>query len=466
MLGEIRVRTVTLRSPFRVGLLAASMLVSGGVFAADFYVDQKHPLASDSNPGTEDKPWKTLYRVEKATLKPGDTVYVKPGTYDASVGGTWNEPAINLAASGTADQPITLRALPRHGAIVNPKGNNPALGSRGRHYIVIDGFVLDNNGTKGIAVFGTSESSQVKGVVIQNNIIRNVTNSHPYDNTDGIRIEDAYGTVVRNNVIHDIRNGDMSANAAGVKMYRTTNSIVENNEIYKAATGIIDKQKGLNNIFRRNYIHDCNAVGIYMKTKSGAPTRGLKVYENIIDRCSKSALVEQNGSDAVVDNIKVYNNVFANYREAAMNPAKEAAAGKVYIWNNIFYRTTAPSVGDFFTYNDPVTTVGLMDYNMYVGGTKFVLGRYKTNRSFSSLSGWSSASGFDKHSLVGDSVFINAGSGNYKLSPGSQAINAGTSTGISTGQPMNMGAYLAGNEVIGIIPALEEPASPRLLAVE
>ena len=45
-----------------------------------FFVAQRHPRASDGNPGTEDRPWKTIGRAAKV-LEPGDRVIVKQGLY-------------------------------------------------------------------------------------------------------------------------------------------------------------------------------------------------------------------------------------------------------------------------------------------------------------------------------------------------------------------------------------------------
>ena len=50
------------------------------VFAGTYYVDRNHPVANDSNAGTEDFPWKTIvYAAEVA--RAGDTVYIKAGIY-------------------------------------------------------------------------------------------------------------------------------------------------------------------------------------------------------------------------------------------------------------------------------------------------------------------------------------------------------------------------------------------------
>jgi hypothetical protein len=71
-------------------------------------VDQAAPGAADANPGTEDKPFKTLQHAADVA-KPGDTVYVMAGVYDEKV---------VVKASGVAGQPITLRAMPRRAAVV------------------------------------------------------------------------------------------------------------------------------------------------------------------------------------------------------------------------------------------------------------------------------------------------------------------------------------------------------------
>ncbi len=72
--------------------------------AAIYYVDGDNPDAHDLNPGTEALPWKTI---SKATplLQPGDTLFIKGGTYRETV---------ILTRSGTAAQPITIQAYPGH----------------------------------------------------------------------------------------------------------------------------------------------------------------------------------------------------------------------------------------------------------------------------------------------------------------------------------------------------------------
>jgi len=72
-------------------------------------VDQKHPKASDENPGTNEKPLLTINAgLEKAN--PGDTVLVRAGLYRENV---------VIKTSGTEDNRITLRAVKGERVIVS-----------------------------------------------------------------------------------------------------------------------------------------------------------------------------------------------------------------------------------------------------------------------------------------------------------------------------------------------------------
>jgi hypothetical protein len=64
---------------------------------------------ADAQNGSEQKPWKTVTHAVKQ-LKPGDTLYLRGGTYYESV---------TVAVSGTADRPITIRSYPGELAILD-----------------------------------------------------------------------------------------------------------------------------------------------------------------------------------------------------------------------------------------------------------------------------------------------------------------------------------------------------------
>ncbi len=83
-----------------------------------FFVAQAHPDASDDNPGTEDRPWKTIGRAAKV-LEPGDRVIVRQGHYRE-----WVCPA--RGGSGPK-QMITYQAAP--GEMVIISGSEPLTGN-------------------------------------------------------------------------------------------------------------------------------------------------------------------------------------------------------------------------------------------------------------------------------------------------------------------------------------------------
>ena len=97
----------SLISTFMIVPLAWSGFSPSLLNAATFYVS---PTGSDSNPGTELSPWKSIGKAA-STLSAGDTAIV--------VNGIYTEPQIQFTKSGTASQPIVIRAQNKHQAILS-----------------------------------------------------------------------------------------------------------------------------------------------------------------------------------------------------------------------------------------------------------------------------------------------------------------------------------------------------------
>jgi hypothetical protein len=89
--------------PMRALPTASKRPLAGG---PAYYVDVK---GNDQHDGCKEKPWKTLGHASKQ-LKPGDTLYLRSGTYYESV---------TIAVRGTAEKPITIRSYPGELAILD-----------------------------------------------------------------------------------------------------------------------------------------------------------------------------------------------------------------------------------------------------------------------------------------------------------------------------------------------------------
>ncbi|MEO1725506.1 MAG: right-handed parallel beta-helix repeat-containing protein [Bacteroidota bacterium] len=68
-----------------------------------FWVDQRHPTASDANPGTREAPWRSIGRATgRGVMRPGDAVLIRAGVYREFVrpqtGGTSEDERITYAA--------------------------------------------------------------------------------------------------------------------------------------------------------------------------------------------------------------------------------------------------------------------------------------------------------------------------------------------------------------------------------
>jgi hypothetical protein len=79
MVGPEMARRITLAA-----VVGAVVGMTGNVWAATYVVDQAAPGAADSNPGTEEKPFKTVQHAADSA-KLGDTVFVMAGKYDERV---------------------------------------------------------------------------------------------------------------------------------------------------------------------------------------------------------------------------------------------------------------------------------------------------------------------------------------------------------------------------------------------
>jgi hypothetical protein len=167
-----------------VAFLFAPALAS----AATYYVSMS---GSDSNPGTQASPFKTITKAN-GTVSAGDTVHVAPGIY---TGGS------TTTKNGTASSRITYISDTRWGAKIT--GGSYGWPIKGA-YTTVDGFEVDgaSRWIAGLDGAGT-------GVIMKNNHVHHIMNNVgcPSSGGSGIHTTTYYNATnvdVIGNVVHDV----------------------------------------------------------------------------------------------------------------------------------------------------------------------------------------------------------------------------------------------------------------------
>lgn len=107
-----------------------------------WYVDRNSATASDTGPGTEATPFRTIQKAANV-VNPGDTVYVKAGTYPE---------AVTCSRSGTATSRITFKNFGNDLVTIDGGGLRGHCFDITGNYITVDGFTMKNAARTGHAM--------------------------------------------------------------------------------------------------------------------------------------------------------------------------------------------------------------------------------------------------------------------------------------------------------------------------
>jgi hypothetical protein len=466
-----------------VVVLINSSEAAGG----SFYVATS---GNDSNDGSLSAPWRTIQHAIDQ-VSPGDTIYVRSGTYQEFV-------TFHTSGSATGGY-ITLR---------NYAGETP----------VIDGTGLSVNGQVGL--FYLQDIAYIKIIGFE---LRNLTTSDANDDPAGIWVFGASHHIeIRNTVIHDIQNTAVNGNAHGIVFYGNNatasinNIVIDGNEIRKCVLGWSETLALNGNVenfvVSNNIIHDNNNIGIdfvgyedackgcgeldrvrhgscisntvYNINSSTNPAYGgdmgadgiyvdggtdIIIEKNRVYTCNIGIEVasEHQGRDSsyvTVRNNFVYNSDVTGISIGGYdanrgstkycqivnntlyhNDTTHSGSGEVCIQydtqhnsmkNNIFY---ANSQNLFISNAYTANTGNEVDYNLYYspGGANGSTWQWQ-NITYSSFSAWQAGTGNDPHSLFSTPQLVNPDSGNLHLNSNSPARDQG----------MNLGSVIQGNEDI------------------
>ena len=320
----------------RVNLLscfsAVALLAVGGsaVAATNIYVS---PTGSDSNPGTQTAPVKTITRAD-ALASAGSTVHVAAGTYYVSAPSKDNA-GIVTRKSGTASARIRFVSDVKWGAKIVVSGTGITWDSRG-NYVDIDGFQITGSGRHGLLASGAY-------LTFKNNFIHDLTVSGGCNGSGGAAI-DTYGTVgnvvIDRNIVRNIGyrfigscntiQGIYIANAnnvvtnnivsgvamAGIQQWHgATASTIVNNTTFHNKIGILLGQGdagtttgSANNYVANNVVYDNVAYGIIEMGKMGGNNR---YANNLVARSGTSWKVKGSVSGSISSD-PLFKNYLAN----------------------------------------------------------------------------------------------------------------------------------------------------------
>lgn len=377
-------------------------------FSQIFYVSSSE--GSDSNPGTENQPWATIQKAAD-TIAPGDTVYIKAGTYQRFI----------VTKSGTASSPITYKAFPgdEQKAVIT----GASLRVEGAKHIIIDGLASININSS-IAIFiDNSEYITIKNYKINkvNAVGIKCMSSSFIDIINSEISETGLGGIIGEGIYL----GQGGSSDAETFCHDVT---IRGNHLYKLRGEAVDvKDESYNVIIEGNVIHDIHNSLNDEPAITLNPSNGLNeiknhiIRNNIIYRITNSSSQKMGNGIYVYDDALIYNNIIYDNSDYGIR-IRGYGNGTVKIYHNtIFGNGVAPIGGDVDGRGGLST-----DIRNNIGPTQ------SGNITFSR------------------DLFVDADNGDYHLKSGSVAIDAGVDLGITTdfdghlrpaGAGPDMGAY-------------------------
>lgn len=409
-----------------------------------FFIDAASPASPGS--GTYSDPWrspKSFYE----SAQPGDTAYLRAGTYDGVYG--YSSGAANLmmrkrptsgggyTASGTSDAPIAWLGYPNETAQFRAPGpdysGTPTANIRGwlgpTNDRAPDWIVIGNLSffayNACIGAGGTPGSGPL-GWRIVNNRCEGLTRTTKL--ASGSIVPGADYAKVLGNYIYGGRTGD--------KLDHAIYSQACASEIEIGWNNIYDNNFGAGPLISINYESTRCAAGQYAGVASvhdnwvdatNYPSRGLYSFEQ-----------SYTPGDPVIPVTRVWNNVFINCGVDNYNGALHIRDGAMEVFNNTFYNSRTYAVyiggGGVATPDIPFVKIYNNIFHMRAGalayyeldppGTESLI-RAEKNMYY----GLGAYTGpIDPSPVNANPGFVNPSAGNFRLGVGSPAIGTGSLT--------------------------------------
>ena len=190
---------------------------------------------SDSNPGTLSQPWRTIAKAANM-LQPGQTVYIRGGTYNEQ---------LSPPGSGSAGNYITFAAYPGETPVLNVTSGT-AVDLNSRSYIVVDGLTLNCNFSA-----GWMQASGTNHLIIRNNKFNDST-----DSSDGVYANVFSYNQFLNNVFSQHGRGTSFTGNDGFLGQTCDHNLFEGNRHINASHAAFQLRGSQFNVIRNNYFEN------------------------------------------------------------------------------------------------------------------------------------------------------------------------------------------------------------------
>jgi parallel beta-helix repeat protein len=324
-----------------LSLLVCALVICFASLCMALQIYYVAPAGNNSNPGTIDRPWRTIQRAADV-MTPGSTVYIRGGTYPARV---------IAKKSGTDDQHyIAFAAYP--GEVVIIDGSNvPVPTDEGLFYVA---------GKKYIKIIGLRiVYSKYAGILVENSSYITIQNNKTTKTaSSGIGVWACDHIMIANNeVSYACSNGmQESISVAQTAVFEVKNNVVRDVD-HPSKEGICIKQGSADGKVFHNHVFRITAPGIYLDAWDQLTAR-IAVFGNRVHDIQNDAIALACEMGGTLQAIRIYDNLIYNSLNNGINVSKNGTAThhpmkQITIINNTVYHNGGQEWGGAILIDTP-----------------------------------------------------------------------------------------------------------------